>query len=105
MSLSDTRTDEGHDAFGYDALDSTQLSKRFAAMVREVAFRLDDEEDFGALSVGHGVTINEVMSVVTELLHGVDVQVFELSMWQAFTGRTAPRNLRHMDLEDEDILP
>ena len=33
-----------------------------------------------------GVTITDAMVVATDLLHAVNVQLFELSMWQAMTG-------------------
>ena len=33
-----------------------------------------------------GVTIDETMIFVTDLLHALNVQLFELSMWQAMTG-------------------
>ena len=35
---------------------------------------------------GGGVTVTETMLAVTDLLHAVNVQVFELSMWQAMSG-------------------
>jgi hypothetical protein len=33
-----------------------------------------------------GVTITDAMIAVTDLLHALNVQLFELSMWQAMTG-------------------
>jgi hypothetical protein len=35
---------------------------------------------------GGGVTITDAMVTVTDLLHALNVQLFELSMWQAMTG-------------------
>jgi hypothetical protein len=35
---------------------------------------------------GGGVTITDAMVAVTDLLHALNVQLFELSMWQAMTG-------------------
>jgi hypothetical protein len=35
---------------------------------------------------GGGVTITDAMLVTTDLLHSLNVQLFELSMWQAMTG-------------------
>lgn len=35
---------------------------------------------------GGGVTVTETMFVSTDLLHAVNVQMFELAMWQAMTG-------------------
>lgn len=33
-----------------------------------------------------GLTVTETMLTVTDLLHALNVQVFELSMWQALSG-------------------
>jgi len=35
---------------------------------------------------GGGLTVTDAMIAVTDLLHAQNVQVFELSMWQAMTG-------------------
>jgi hypothetical protein len=35
---------------------------------------------------GGGVTITDAMVTVTDVLHALNVQLFELSMWQAMTG-------------------
>jgi hypothetical protein len=35
---------------------------------------------------GGGVTVTDAMLTTTDILHALDVQVFELSMWQAMTG-------------------
>jgi hypothetical protein len=35
---------------------------------------------------GGGLTVTDAMVAVTDLLHALNVQVFELSMWQAMTG-------------------
>jgi hypothetical protein len=35
---------------------------------------------------GGGVTVTDAMVTVTDLLHTLNVQLFELSMWQAMTG-------------------
>ena len=35
---------------------------------------------------GGGVTITDAMLTVTDILHALNVQLFELSMWQAMTG-------------------
>ena len=33
-----------------------------------------------------GLTVTDAMVAVTDILHALNVQVFELSMWQAMTG-------------------
>jgi hypothetical protein len=35
---------------------------------------------------GGGVTITDAMLTVTDVMHALNVQLFELSMWQAMTG-------------------
>jgi hypothetical protein len=35
---------------------------------------------------GGGATITDAMLIATDLLHALNVQLFELSMWQAMTG-------------------
>lgn len=35
---------------------------------------------------GGGVTVTDAMIIATDLLHALNVQLFELSMWQAMTG-------------------
>ena len=35
---------------------------------------------------GGGVTVTDAMLAVTDVLHALNVQLFELSMWQAMTG-------------------
>jgi hypothetical protein len=35
---------------------------------------------------GAGVTVTETMITCTDLLHALNVQMFELAMWQAMTG-------------------
>jgi hypothetical protein len=37
---------------------------------------------------GGGVTITDAMLLTTDLLHTLNVQLFELSMWQAMTGNS-----------------
>ncbi len=37
-------------------------------------------------SDGGGVSVTDAMLTVTDLLHALNVQLFELSMWQAMTG-------------------
>jgi hypothetical protein len=68
-----------------------EIGKHFESLVKTIATRLGDNPDYSPICSGTKLTINDVMLVTTEMLHGVNVQVFELSMWQSFTGRTAAR--------------
>lgn len=56
------------------------LSIRLYAAKAEQGMRTPLPED------GGGVTIDETMLTVTDLLHALNVQLFELSMWQAMSG-------------------
>jgi hypothetical protein len=53
---------------------------RLYAAKAEIGMRTPLPPDGGA------VTVTETMLTVTDLLHAVNVQVFELSMWQAMSG-------------------
>ena len=45
---------------------------------------------------GGGVSVDDAMVLTTDLLHALNVQLFELSMWQAMTGNTiAPHQRIH----------
>jgi hypothetical protein len=48
-----------------------------------------------------GVTITDVMLLTTDLLHKLNVQLFELSMWQAMTGNCIAPHQRVDALEAE----
>jgi hypothetical protein len=42
---------------------------------------------------GDLLTVNDVMLAASDMLHAMNVQMFELSMWQAMTGNsTAPQH-------------
>jgi hypothetical protein len=42
---------------------------------------------------GGDLTVNDVMLATSDMLHAMNVQMFELSMWQALTGNsTAPQH-------------
>jgi hypothetical protein len=51
---------------------------------------------------GGAVTVTETMLAVTDLLHAVNVQVFELSMWQAMTGNCIAPHQR-VDAPESDF--
>jgi hypothetical protein len=54
---------------------------------------------------GGGVTVTETMLAVTDLLHAVNVQVFELSMWQAMSGNCIAPHQRIDADQTEGTLP
>jgi hypothetical protein len=85
----------------YQDMSNAELQICFQEIVKEVSKRLESDDSFEPFPTQCSVTINQVMLAVTDMLYAVDVQVFELSMWQAFTGRTAARKLRHFEPEEE----
>jgi hypothetical protein len=62
-----------------------ELQDLLAAAVRLYAAKAD-ERAVAAFRPGQGVTANDVMITATEMLRAVDVQVFELSLWQTMCG-------------------
>jgi hypothetical protein len=78
-----------------------ELASCFRDVVKEVAKRIENDRTFRTFPKESSPTINEVMLAVTDMLHAVDVQVFELSMWQAFTGRTSWRMPPQAGLKDQ----
>jgi hypothetical protein len=63
-----------------------ELRGLIANVVRLYAVKAENGMRTPLPSGGGGVTITDAMLTVTDLLHGLNVQVFELSMWQAMTG-------------------
>jgi hypothetical protein len=53
---------------------------RLYAMKAETGMRTPLPPDAG------GLTVTDAMIAVTDILHALNVQVFELSMWQAMSG-------------------
>ncbi len=67
-----------------DAEIQTMLAKAVRLYAERVAER---EEAFPAFPEGMNVTATDVMVTTTAMLKAVNLQVFELGMWQAWTGR------------------
>jgi hypothetical protein len=69
-----------------DRIPDVELRTLMANVVRlyaakaEIGMRTPLPPDAG------GVTVTETMLTVSDLLHAVNVEVFELSMWQAMSG-------------------
>lgn len=82
------------------ALTDASLGNLFAVLVKEIADRADRNLKFRLFAGDKDVTVNDVMLAATEMLHAKDVEVFELTLWQSFTGRTAARRLRHFEAAD-----
>jgi hypothetical protein len=69
-----------------DRVPDTALRELIANAVRLYAVKAENGMRVPLPPDGGGVTITDAMVVTTDLLHALNVQLFELSMWQAMTG-------------------
>jgi hypothetical protein len=63
------------------------IQQKLAEAVRLYAARVAEAEDALPAFAADAVTPTEVMVTVSAMLKAVNVQVFELGMWQAWSGR------------------
>ena len=68
-----------------DRIPDAELRTLMASLLRLYAAKAENGMRT-PLPDGGGVTVTETMIAVTDLMHAVNVQVFELSMWQAMSG-------------------
>jgi hypothetical protein len=65
-----------------------EIQAMLAEAVRLYAERAAERESgLAAFPAGTGVTATDVMVTVTAMMKAVNVQTFELGMWQSWTGR------------------
>lgn len=69
-----------------ERIPDAELRAVIAAAVRIYALKAENGMRAPLPPDGGGVTITDAMVTVTDLLHALNVQLFELSMWQAMTG-------------------
>lgn len=70
------------------ALSDAELQTLLAAAIRSYAARAEaNDEPLPALPPDSGVTATEAMLAVSAILKAVNIQVFELGMWQSWSGR------------------
>jgi hypothetical protein len=69
-----------------DRIPDAELRALIANAVRLYAVKAEGGMRTPLPPGGGGLTITETMLTVTDLLHALNVQLFELSMWQAMTG-------------------
>jgi hypothetical protein len=96
MSLSDNRATADALTHAADALaaavaepdrvSDAELRALIANAVRLYAVKAEGGMRAPLPPGGGGVTITDAMVTVTDILHALNVQLFELSMWQAMTG-------------------
>jgi hypothetical protein len=64
-----------------------EIQAKLAEAVRLFAGRAAERDDgLSAFPAADSVTATDVMVTVTAMLKGVNLQVFELGMWQAWSG-------------------
>ena len=68
-------------------LSDAELQGSLAALVREFARRAEDEK-ISPFPPGHDITATEAMITVSAILSATGLQLFELGMWQAWSGRS-----------------
>jgi hypothetical protein len=69
-----------------DRIADADLRALIAAALRLYAVKAENGMRAPLPTDGGGLTITDAMVAVTDLLHALNVQLFELSMWQAMTG-------------------
>lgn len=69
-----------------DRIPDAELRALMANLVRLYAAKAENGMRTPLPPDAGGVTVTETMIAVTDLLHAVNVQLFELSMWQAMSG-------------------
>jgi hypothetical protein len=69
-----------------DRIPDVELRALMANLVRLYAAKAENGMRTPLPPAAGGVTVTETMIAVTDLLHAVNVQLFELSMWQAMSG-------------------
>lgn len=70
------------------ALSDAELQGLMAAAIKSYAARADaSDAPLPVLPPQSGVTATEAMLAVSAIMKAVNVQVFELGMWQSWSGR------------------
>ena len=69
-----------------DRVPNEALQNLLCQAVRLYAAKADNGLDSPFPARGGGATTDDVMIMASDMLHALNVQLFELSMWQAMTG-------------------
>jgi hypothetical protein len=70
-----------------DVISNEALQKLMAAACKTYSQQVQAEVQSPALDARSGVSATDVMITASALLKAVNLQVFELGMWQSWTGR------------------
>jgi hypothetical protein len=69
-----------------DRIPDAELRVLLANVVRLYAVKAENGMRTPLPPGGGGLTVTDAMLATTDILHALNVQLFELSMWQAMTG-------------------
>ena len=69
-----------------DRIPDAELRVLIANAVRLYAVKAENGMRTPLPPGGGGLTVTDAMLAMTDILHALNVQLFELSMWQAMTG-------------------
>jgi hypothetical protein len=69
-----------------DQITDAELRALLASALRLYAAKAENGMRTPLPPDGGGVTVTDAMIAVTDILHALNTQLFELSMWQAMTG-------------------
>lgn len=76
------------DVTAIGTMTDAELQGLLAAAIKTYAARAEaSDEPLPALPAHSGVTATEAMLAVSAIMKAVNVQVFELGMWQSWSGR------------------
>jgi hypothetical protein len=70
-----------------DVVSHEALQKLMAAVCKTYSQQVQAQVQGAALDARSGVSATDVMITASSLLKAADLQVFELGMWQSWTGR------------------
>jgi len=71
----------------FDGVSNDALQQILAAAVHAYAARIEDGAEMSPFPARRHVTATDVMLTCTSMLKAVGLQLFELGMWQAWSGR------------------
>jgi hypothetical protein len=72
---------------GQPAVSPQAQQKLLAALCKSYSQQIQAGEQSPAVTASSGVSATDVMITASSLLKAADLQVFELGMWQSWTGR------------------
>jgi len=89
-----------HSTMQPDQIADEELRDLTASVIKIYAAKAEAGMRHPLPDTAHGVTVTEAMLTVTDILHALDVQLFELSMWQAMSGNCIAPHMRVDGRED-----